>query len=133
MTYKKAYIIVRNTIFTLMILMFITIDAVILYYRDFILYLLFIPLEALFIFLWWLILVKINKNAVVHINTNKGKIEIITLGKNYRTTADKIKVQKGSFFCYLYFESNKLRANSSNKSVHSFLYKYRNIYRVVKK
>ncbi len=131
MSYKKAYIIVRNVIFVLMILMFITIDAVVFYYRDFILYLLFIPIEALFIFLWWLLLVKINNNTIVRINSNKGKIELITLGSDYRTTADKIKIKKDGFFCYFFIGDIKLKANSSNKSVQSFLYKYQNIYKNV--
>lgn len=132
MSYKKAYIIVRSVIFILMILMFITIDAVVFYYRDFILYLLFIPIEALFIFLWWFLLVKINNNAIVKINTNKGKIELITLGDDYITTADKIKIKKGGFYHYFFIDDIKLKANSSNKSVQSFLYKYQNIYKNVK-
>ncbi|MEE3428032.1 MAG: hypothetical protein VZQ55_03530 [Ruminococcus sp.] len=131
MSYKKAYIIVRSVIFIWMILMFITIDAVVFYYRDFILYFLFIPIEALFIFLWFL-LVKINSNAIVKINTNKGKIELITLGDNYKTTADKIKIKKGGFYHYFFIDDIKLKANSSNKSVQSFLYKYQNIYKNAK-
>ncbi len=131
MSYKKAYIIVRSVIFIWMILMFIIVNAVVFYYRDFILYLLFIPIEALFIFLWFL-LAKINNNAIVKINTNKGKIELITLGDDYRTTADKIKIKKGGFYHYFFIDDIKLKANSSNKSVQSFLYKYQNIYKNVK-
>lgn len=128
MTYKKAYRIVKTAVSVFMIALFIITDSVVFYYGDYILYLIFIPIEVLFVLLW-IFLIKHNKNSVVKINTDKGRIEIITLGKDYKTTADKITVKKGNFSYFLYFSNIKLRANSSNKSVQSFLYKYQNIYR----
>lgn len=128
MTYKKAYHIVKTAVSIFMIALFIITDSVVFYYGDYILYLLFIPIEILFILLW-IFLIRHNKNAVVKINTNKGRIEIITLGRDYKTTADKITVKKGNFNYFLYFSDIMLRANSSNKSVQSFLYKYQNIYK----
>ncbi len=128
MTYKKAYRIVKIAVTIFMIALFIITDSVVFYYGDYILYLIFIPIEVLFVLLW-IFLIKHNKNSVVKINTDKGRIEIITLGKDYKTTADKITVKKGNFSYFLYFSNIKLRANSSNKSVQSFLYKYQNIYR----
>lgn len=128
MTYKKAYRIVKTAVSVFMIALFIITDSVVFYYGDYILYLIFIPIEVLFVLLW-IFLIKHNKNSVVKINTDKGRIEIITLGKDYKTTANKITVKKGNFSYFLYFSNIKLRANSSNKSVQSFLYKYQNIYR----
>lgn len=128
MTYKKAYRIVKIAVTIFMIALFIITDSVVFYYGDYVLYLIFIPIELFFIF-FWVFLNRRNKNSVVRINTKKGRIEIITLGKDYKTTADKITVKKGNFSYFLYFSNIKLRANSSNKSVQSFLYKYQNIYR----
>lgn len=133
MNYKKAYHIVRNTIFVLMIVMFLVVDTVVLFYHDYALYFMFLPIEALFVLLWWVILVLYNNNSVVHIETKKGHIKIITLGKDYETTADKITVKNALFFHHLLFSGTKLRANKANKSVKSFLYKYQNIYKTEEK
>ena len=105
MNYKKAYRIVRNTIFILMTIMFTVIDTFVVLYNDYILFLFFIPAEAVFVLLWWLLLVKYNNSSIVHIETKSGKL-----------------------FSYLYFNDKKLRANNANKSVKSFLYKYQNVY-----
>ena len=129
MAYKKAYKIVRAVILIGMITMFFVIDLLVLRYHDFILYLVFIPIEILFILFWWLLLVKYNNSSVIKIKTDNWKIDIITLGNDYTVSADKITVKKGFFHCYLYFNGVKLRALSSGKSVSSFLYKYQNIYK----
>ncbi len=128
MNYKKAYRIVRNTIFILMTIMFTVIDTFVVLYNDYILFLFFIPAEAVFVLLWWLLLVKYNNSSIVHIETKKGNIKITTLGSDYKITAEKISVKNGKLFSYLYFDDKKLRANNANKSVKSFLYKYQNVY-----
>lgn len=131
MAYKKAYKIVRTVILIGMITMFIIIDSMVFIYRDYILYLMFIPIELVFLVLWWLLLVKYNNNSIIKIKTDKGKIDIITLGKDYSVFADKIRVKKGYFHHFLFFNGIKLRANSHNKSVKSFLYKYQKIYKTI--
>lgn len=131
MAYKKAYKIVRTVILIGMITMFIIIDSMVFIYRDYILYLMFIPIELVFLVLWWLLLVKYNNNSIIKIKTDKGKIDIITLGKDYSVFADKIRVKKGYFHHFLFFSGIKLRANSHNKSVKSFLYKYQKIYKTI--
>ena len=128
MNYKKAYRIVRNTIFILMTIMFTVIDTFVVLYNDYILFLFFIPAEAVFVLLWWLLLVKYNNSSIVQKKKKKGNIKITTLGSDYKITAEKISVKNGKLFSYLYFDDKKLRANNANKSVKSFLYKYQNVY-----
>lgn len=131
MTYKKAYRIVKTAVSILMAALFIITDSVVFYYGDYILYLIFIPIELLFI-LFWVFLNKRNKNSVVRINTKKGVINIITLSKDYTVNAGEITVSKGNFHYFLSFKNTKLRANSLNKSVQSFIFKYQNIYKKAK-
>ncbi len=133
MAYKKAYKIVRTVILIGMAAMFIVIDSLVFIYHDYILYLLFIPIESAFVVLWWLLLVKYNNNSIIKIETNKGKIFITTLGKDYTVSADRIRVKKGRLHHYLFFKGIKLRANAHNKSVKSFIYKYQKIYKTIRK
>ncbi len=132
MTFIKVYNIVKLFTTIFMAALFIVIDISVLYFRDYILFLLFIPIEAAFVILWFLIL-KFNKNTVYRIYTDNGKIDLLTYGGSYTVRAEKISVKSGSFFCVLYFDGIKLRANSSSKSVGAFLHKYQNIYRKIKK
>ena len=107
------------------------IDTFIVLYNDYILFLFFIPAEAVFVLLWWLLLVKYNSTSIVHIETKEGNIKITTLGSDYKITADKISVKSGKLFSHLFFDDTKLRANNANKSVKSFLYKYQNVYKKI--
>ena len=132
MDHIKAYRLVKVFVTVSMAAMFIFIDGTILLNRSYNLYLLFIPLELLFVAVWVLI-VKFNKTSVYKIKTDNGKIDIFTEGGNYTVRAEKISVRRGAFFCTLYFDNVKLRANSSVKSVGDFLYKYQNIYKKLSK
>ncbi len=132
MKFKKAYNIVKIITTSFMALFFIIIDIMVLHFQDYILYLLFIPLELMFVLIWILIL-KFNKTMVFRINTGKGRIDIFTYGEDYTVNARDITVKPGNFFCYLSFNGVRLRANSSSKSVAAFLHKYQNIYKKVKK
>jgi hypothetical protein len=111
-----------------MALVFIIINIIVLIAQDYILYLLFIPLELMFVIIWILIL-RFNKTTVFRINTDKGKIDIFTYGEDYSVNAREISVKPGNFYCYLSFNGVRLRANSSSKSVAAFLHKYQNIYK----
>lgn len=128
MTYKKAYRIVKTAVSVFMIALFIITDSVVFYYGDYVLYLIFIPIELFFIF-FWVFLNRRNKNSVVRINTKKGVINIITLSRDYTLNAEEITVSKGKFHYILSFKNTKLKANSLNKSVQSFIFKYQNIYK----
>ncbi len=130
MKFKKAYNIVKIITTAFMALVFIIINIIVLIAQDYILYLLFIPLELMFVIIWILIL-RFNKTTVFRINTDKGKIDIFTYGEDYSVNAREISVKPGNFYCYLSFNGVRLRANSSSKSVAAFLHKYQNIYKKV--
>lgn len=132
MKIKKVYNIVKIFTSIFIAALFILIDCVILSFQDYILYLIFIPLEVLFILLW-IFIIKFNSKVVMRINTNKGVINIITYGGDYTVNAGDITVKPGSFYYLLLFNDIKLRANSSSKSVAAFLHKYQNIYRKIEK
>lgn len=131
MKFIKIYNFVKIFTTLFMTVLFIVIDLTILYFRDFILYLFFIPIEILFI-LFWLLILRFNKTTVYRIKTDKGRIEIITYEKNYTVQADRIKVKRGRLYYFLYFDDVKLKANGSSKSVKAFLHKYQNIYKRIK-
>lgn len=131
MTYKKAYRIVKTVVSIFMAALFIITDSVVFFYGDYVLYLIFIPIELFFV-LFWIVLNKRNKNSVIRIKTQKGVIDIITLSKDYTVNAEEITVEKRHFHYILKFRRTVLKANSLNKSVQSFIYKYQNIYKKAK-
>ena len=132
MAYKKAYRIVRTAVFAAMLIMFLTVDAVVMFKHRYELYLWFVPIELLFVFLWWLLLVKLNNNSILDIRTDKGKIYITTLKKEYFVYSDDITVKKGIFYHTFYFSGEKLRAVALSKSVKRFLHKYQKHYKTTK-
>ncbi len=130
MNFKKIYNFVKIFTTVFIAALFLLIDCVIFYFQDFVLYLFFIPLEAVILAVW-IIILKFNKTTVMRIETNKGTISIFTYGKDYTVKAENITVKPGNFSYYLYFDDVKLRANSSSKSVGTFLHKYQNIYKKI--
>ena len=132
MAYKKAYRIVRAAVFIVMLIMFIVVDTVVAVKHRYELYLFFVPIELLFVFLWWLLLVKLNNNSVLDIRTDKGNIYITTLKKEYFVYSDDVSVKKGIFYHTFYFGNEKLRAVALSKSVKRFLHKYQKHYKIIK-
>jgi hypothetical protein len=87
----------------------------------------FLPIEALFTFVWIRILIY-NHKSVLAVFVRDGVARIETLcGKSYRVPVSEIRVKKAFIHYRLKFDGVELNANNSNKSVGDFIAKCRNV------